>query len=189
MSSSRTPNLPALAACLLLALTATGCRNPFMPSADADINRISCNGNTEEISAYFDDLDPASTTPLYGDYVVNVNFILRNKVGIDLTTANMVFTDLAGNPLATAYGATGKTMKLMARLYPMNAANSYDTVQGNLTNSVRLIVIDRRVVDAMMDPSLSPKFIICKLTLRGEDDNGYDVKLTTDITIKGYGNW
>ena len=105
---------------------------------------------------------------------------------MDITSVNMFFTDMAGNPV-TVYAATGgKTIKLMSRMSPPTT-NSPDGVN----RPIEFIVMDSKVFAALDDPTLKPptqpNVIICTMTFRGVDDNGYDVKLSAQFTIKGYG--
>jgi len=165
-----------------------GCRNPFLPDSDISISGVEMPTMSSlyylpEMPVFAADF-PAGSPGNYSNYMVRVNFRIINRVGVSLSSVNMVFTDTAGN-LVTSYATSGgKTVKLMTRLEPadMSVAN----YPGGAVIGIDFLVLDRRVVETLNDPNLQPKYLYCTLTFRGEDDNGYDVKLTTQFSIKGY---
>jgi hypothetical protein len=176
--SSKARRLAALLAIAISLVPLGGCRNPFLPSTDISIPGIEFPGigSTPEMTVF------AATTVDYYMYRTTVYFTIHNKVDVVISSANITYTDLAGNPVS-AYAATGgKNVKLKCRLY----APLTNDPNGNIT-ALTLLALDTRVYEALQDPTLSPKYIICTMTFRGEDDNGYDVKLTAQFTIKGYG--
>lgn len=183
--SSRRATAPVLAAALLGALLATGCRNPFMPSSDVTLNAIGINSSNlggidyplVEMPVFAADF--AGVNANYDPYRIFVAFEVHNKVAVTIYSVNIAYTDLAGNPV-TVYASTGgKFIKLQARLSSVT-----DNTGGNGTMIV-LSVLDRYVVAQLEDPAFTPKYINCELTFRGEDDNGYDVKLAGKFSIKG----
>jgi hypothetical protein len=178
--SCRPARLAALGLAVAGMTILTGCRNPFLPSSDVDTGYLGSANmeNTREIPVFATDF---GSSPNYYKYRLTVNFFVKNKVGLSITSVNMTYADMSGNPV-TAYKASGgKTMKFMARL---NGA--VDNTNPQYT-TLELLVIDSKVIETLQDPVLNPKYMNCTLTFRGEDDNGYDVKLTQQFTIKGYG--
>jgi len=174
--------LAALLAITVSVVAASGCRNPFLPSADIQISAVSFPDSTlsgvVEMPVFF------AITPSYTTYRVKVSFWMRNKVDVNITSVNLFYTDLAGNPV-TAYAASGgKTIKLMSRMY---APTSNNPDPASATGELIFYALDTQVYQALLDPTLSPKAINCIMTFRGEDANGYDIKLTAQFSIKGYG--
>jgi len=168
----------AFFAAMAFATAFSGCRNPFLPSADIQVDSINFLGDFSELQ----EMPVFAATTDLNIYQVKVSFWLRNKIDVKITSVNIFYTDLAGNPV-TVYATTGgRTMKLQSRLY---APTNYDATT-RTTPDITLLALDRRVFDALLDPTLTPKYILCTMTFRGEDDNGYDVKLSTQFTIKGY---
>ena len=157
----------------------SGCRNPFLPSSDVQIGSIDFPGiflSPSEMSVF------NTGSPNLNDYRVQVVFWILNKVGVNITSVNIYFTDIAGNPVTPYKDSGGKTMRLMTRMAPPTSNDP----NGN-TYGITLLALDRTVWDTLADPTLLPKYIYCTITFRGEDDNGYDVKLSAQFTIKGYG--
>lgn len=180
--SSKARRLAALLAIAASAAAFTGCRNPFLPSADIQISNITFPGVTSGAGTATEMVVYSSITPDYYSYRVSVDFLSLNKVEVNLTSVNIFYTDLSGNPV-TAYSTSGgRTIKLMNRLYPLTSNDP----NGNPT-TITLLALDTRVYQELQSPTLLPKYIICTMTFRGEDENGYDVKLTGQFTIKGFG--
>ena len=113
-------------------------------------------------------------------------FRIENKVGVVLKSVNTVYTDYDDSPV-TVYGETGREYGMLVRLDPIDR-NSTGT---SVNRTVTLYIIDDSVVRELMSPSYpsSPasKVMFANITFRGEDDNGYDVRLTARITIKTFG--
>ncbi len=180
-----------LAAAATALLLATGCRNPFLPDADISISGITMPtmtyiANLPEMPVFAFDF-PSGSPGQYTNYMVRVYFQLVNRVGVSITSVNMVFTDTAGN-MVTSYAAVGgKTVKIMTRLEPIDQSSGVaPNSPGGALIGLDFLVLDRRVIETLSDPNLQPKYLLCTLTFRGEDDNGYDVKLSTQFSIKGY---
>ena len=94
-----------------LALSA-GCRNPFLPSADVSIYDIYCPDASfafppNEIPLYADDVVPPGSN--YYKYRVRVTFLVRNKVGVRISSVNMAFTNVSGEQVTTYAASGGKT--------------------------------------------------------------------------------
>ena len=173
--------IAALAMALAGTATLAGCRNPFLPSSDVETAYVYLNGVSESREIPVFKIDFPAADPKYFKYRLTVTFAVNNKVGISLTSVNMSYADSNGNPVTSYKTSGGKTLKFMARL------NGAINNTGPGYSYVELLVIDSKVIEALDDPVLSPKYITCTVTFRGEDDNGYDVKLTEQFTIKGYG--
>ena len=110
-------------------------------------------------------------------------FRIRNKVPATLTSINIQYTDMQGNPV-TVYRATGgKTFRTHYRLNTMtsnSALNGVGTV-------VTVFVVDRQVLNEITAPGYpADRYMIAIVTFRGEDDNGYDFKLSGKLSIKYY---
>jgi len=179
MSYNKTGRLIAFAASMAAVVLISGCRNPFLPSADISISNISAAEsallNSAELPVY-------NSTPNYYSYRVRVDFLLLNKVGVNITSVNIFYTDQYGVPVSDYKKSGGKNLKLRQHMTP--PANNDPNGR---TESIELLVLDPQIYTAILEPTLTPKYILATMTFRGEDENGYDIKLTAQITIKGYG--
>jgi len=168
-------------------ITSRGCRNPFNPSTDIYIREIVAtnqwtnNMQFPEMGVYDNHVN--APPYVYSNWQVTTRFVIRNKVGVNISRVNIVYTNYHGDPV-TGYGATGREFLFMIRLDP------YDPGFGGFgTNetAVTLFLIDETVLSELLSPSYpSDHIMIATMTFIGEDDNGYDVKLSGKITIKGY---
>lgn len=169
-------------------LLPAGCRNPFNPSSDIQLVEINTSEGAEwgttymEIGIYSNQVN---TTPIdFTRWPVRFYFRIENKVGVTLRRMNVVYTDYDSKPV-TVYGAAGRDSELLLRLdgIDRNAVGTTAT-----TWTIIFYIIDDSVLRELMSPSYPPdKVMIANITFRGEDDNGYDVRLSGSTTIKGYG--
>lgn len=188
----RSTNRPRGRAVLgLLLLTVIGCRNPFNPSADIELASFRANSFADEIIIYPSQLTGGSGTLAIGNWEASATFVIKNKVGATITSINIVYTDYAGNEV-TVYRATGgKTFKTVMRLHPMNDDNNaanYGNNQGEGNGTILpVFMVDRQVISEITAPGYpADRFMFAIITFRGEDDNGYDFKLSAKIGIKYY---
>ncbi len=178
---------------LAVLVLSCGCRNPFDPQVDIELERIFVGSqfNPEHEIA----VRSTETTPPidFTIWIVNVDFLIRNKVGVTLRSINIVYTDSDNNPV-TVFDADGRTFKILARLDPLQdtgfgAYGSAGSTSGEgRTTTIRIFVVDANVITAFQSPTYPiDKVMFATLTFRGVDDNGYDVKLSGRITIKAFG--
>jgi hypothetical protein len=173
-----------MAAAAGLLLLAAGCRNPFNPSADIEMYEL----EPSELVIQKSDV-PTTGTPWYPNWSVTCRFLIRNKVGVNIKSVNLVYTDVAGN-LVTAYRLTGgKNYKMAARLTPVNRDG--DIIWGveaeGIGTDLSIWAVDRNVIEEIVAESGNNRVIVLHITFRGEDDNGYDVKLSGEVNIRGQG--
>jgi hypothetical protein len=191
MSRSTDPLKSFLVALALAATLATGCRNPFNPSSDIELATFSAVNYSDEIIIYPSQISGGNGTLPIDNWVADAVFVIKNKVAATITSVNIVYTDSNGNQV-TAYKATGgKTFKTTLRLHPMNDDNNaggfgYQNGYGEGEGTVmQVYMVDRQVINEITAPSYpANKFMFAIITFRGEDDNGYDFKLTAKIGIK-----
>lgn len=170
---------------LLVLALAGGCRNPFNPAADVELVEMTTDSEDEwEILIFSPQL--AVTPIIYSDWEVLNTFVIKNKVGVRLTDVNIVYTDFQGNPVTVYKDSGGRNFKFIARLSPVAAGPQFDFNEGQQTQ-LRLFVVDPQVIAEFQAGTLAPSVMFAKVTFRGVDDNGYDVKLSGTMTIKGYG--
>ena len=173
-----------LAAVAIAALLAAGCNNPFDPKADVELTDMTDNGNYTEVRVFQTDVPGGGQPlPLYL-WAVRCQFVVKNLVGVNLTSVDITYTDLNGNEV-TAYKTTGgRHFKFAYRLSPVSNNGSTDAGEG-LYSTVTIYLVDRNVITELQSPAYpSDHFMFAAVTFRGEDDNGHDVKLTGRITIK-----
>ncbi|MEK7476959.1 MAG: hypothetical protein AAB152_15150 [Candidatus Coatesbacteria bacterium] len=175
----------AIAAAVLLA--AGGCRNPFDPSADIELTRLEVTGNGSyggtSIVIYQTEL--AGPTYAFGDWVVTCRFTYKNKVSAYLNSVTITYTDIDGNPV-TAYKAVGgRTFKITFRIPGVRDDNFYYEGEG-IDSSLSLRVVDLKVIEELKAPPPGSKVIFADIVLRGQDDNGYDLRLEGRIAIFVY---
>ena len=171
--------LPAL----LLALAAlAGCNNPFDPKSDVELAELA----PHDIIIYQTQIPGGGAALNLNDWTVLAEFVVNNKVGVNLTSVDITYTDLNGNEV-TAYKTTGgRHFKFAYRLEPVTNNDRFDFGEG-LSSAVTLYVVDRNVITELQSPAYpSNHFMFAAITFRGEDDNGHDVKLTGTMTIKYY---
>jgi hypothetical protein len=171
-----------------LLLLAAGCRNPFNPSSDIELYELTPGNGMADLVIQKSDV-PTTGTPSYGNWSLNCRFLIRNKVGVNIKSVNLVYTDVAGN-LVTAYRLTGgKNYKLAARLTPVNRDSEiiWGSEGEGTGTDISIWAVDRNVIEEMVAMSGSNRVIILHVTFRGEDDNGYDVKLSGEVPIRGQG--
>lgn len=169
---------------VLLAATA-GCRNPFDPSSDADLQALQWQaGGLQNI--YMTQSDLSASSPNFNSWLVEAKFLIRNRVGITLDSMNVVYTDANGNP-TTGYASTGgRTIHLFIRLDGVRDDNT--GAEGNAVTVFSLPVVDYQVWTAMGGGSSSTvghQVINATVTFRGADDNGYEQKFVGQISIIG----
>ena len=161
-------------------ILATGCINPFLPSSDITLtDLVSSNFNSDEIDVY--QVDTTGTLDLT-KWEATAIFRIKNKVTATVTSINVEYTDLSGNPVTTYKLLGGKSFKTHYRLTPMTTENGN---VGGVTTSLTVYIVDALVLNELLAPSYpSNKFMFALVTFRGEDDNGYDFKLSAKLGIK-----
>lgn len=166
-----------VAACVVLP---TGCINPFLPSSDITLtDLVSSNNSSDEIDVY--QSDTTGTLDLT-KWEATATFRIKNKVTATITSINVEYTDLSGSPVTPYKLVGGKSFKTHYRLTPMTTANGN---VGGVTTSLTIYIVDALVVNELVAPSYpSNKFMFAVVTFRGEDDNGYDFKLSAKLGIK-----
>jgi len=180
--------VPAL---LAVTLTLAGCRNPFNPSADIELAQLVAVNYADEVVIYPSQLSGGGSTLPIDQWVADAQFVIKNKVSATITSVNIVYTDLNGNEV-TAYKATGgKTYKTTLRLHPMwddnnsggfSYSGGFSEGEGTL---MQIYIVDRQVINEITAPGYpADKFMFAVVTFRGQDENGYDFKLSAKIGIK-----
>jgi len=159
-----------------------GCRNPFLPASDVFISYLYGPNEAGEVSVY--SAESGGTMFSISNYRSFAAFVVRNKVGINITSLTMVYTDMAGNQVTEYSKSGGKSFKMYTRLYPVQSNSEFSAGEGRVT-TVDFYPVDRRVITELA--TVSSNTINCLLVFRGEDDTGHDIRLSASITIKGYG--
>ena len=172
---------------LLAGLGAAGCRNPFSPQADIELAHIYDASDSARFELRVQRQTPPIQEWVYTTFGMAVPiFIVKNKVGVNITKVNIVYTDLAGNPVTTYRTTGGKTFRVLWHMDPrFDFTNSYGGE--GVGWGFGIVVLDGNVYTELANQVGDTKAVIAHLTFWGEDDNGYDVKLTGAITIKGFG--
>lgn len=171
-------------------LSLSGCRNPFVPASEVSLVRLTALetvlGRTEyvpEVEVQFQSTT-LDKTDLQG-WMVYAHFLVSNRVGVNLSRVNIVYTNVLGQEITQYRTSGGKSYKIMARLEPVSSQTVPYAREGYARGIVSIIPIS--VVDNLVFSELSlSNVIFAHVTFWGEDDNGYDVKLSSQITIKGY---
>ena len=174
---------------LLLALALTlSCRNPFNPAAEVELVQMTTVANfVEEWEILIYSGCCSAGSPIdYTQWQVTATFVIKNKVGVVLNSVNIIYTDYDGNPVTLYKDTGGRNFKIIARLDPVQAGPEFDFNEGH-QNLVTLFVVDPQVIAEFQAATLSPQVMFATVTFRGVDDNGYDVKLSGKMTIKGFG--
>src|SRR6185436_18733619 len=109
-----------LAAISVAELLAAGCNNPFDPKADVELTDMIDNGGSTEVRVFQTDVPGGGQPlPLYL-WAVRCQFVVKNLVGVNLTSVDITYTDLNGNEV-TAYKTTGgRHFKFAYRLDPVS---------------------------------------------------------------------
>lgn len=192
-SISRPGVLVALVA--TVALASGGCRNPFNPSADIELAQLISNNNNgangNDVIIYPSELG-SSTLPTQ-NWIVTASFVIKNKVAATITSVNIQYTDLDGNPVTTYRATGGKSYKTTLLIHPMTDDNnagdfSYSGGFGEgAPGSMAIYLVDRNVTNEISAPGYPGNgFMFAIVTFRGQDDNGYDFVLSGKIGIKYY---
>lgn len=174
-----------------LALLATGgCRNPFEPSSDIELTHIeSANGSFGQGATLMVHSSDASAVPLVLDrWTVRFRVVIRNKVSVYLRSAAITYTDLDGNEVTSYRNIGGRNLKftVLCRSVTDNAefGDGDNEAEGRAT-TFSLFVVDSPVITAIKSSSYpATKVMIASIVLRGEDENGYDVRLEGQIAIQ-----
>ncbi len=168
------------AALFMAAALATGCRNPFDPDCDVELTSLAANGHYIVI---FSGSIPSSGSINFDPWKATATFTVKNKVSAVITSVSISYTDLDGNPV-TAYKATGgRSFKTTFRLPGVTGNNQGEGQQ----TSIELYVVDKKVLDELQSPSYpTNKFMFADIVFRGEDENGYDIRLEGRIAIYYY---
>lgn len=174
-----------------LALVATGgCRNPFEPSSDIELTHVeSATGTDGQGSTLLVHSSHASAVPLdLGRWRVRFRVVIRNKVSVYLNSAAITYTDLDGNEVTSYRNIGGRSLKftLLCRGVVDNAefGDGDNEVEGRAT-TFDLFVVDSPVIQTIKSSSYpATKVMIASIILRGEDENGYDVRLEGQIAIQ-----
>ena len=171
-----------IAATVALATILGGCINPFNPSARVELASITANGSTSELIAQYADL--TRTTINYNLWTVSCHVVVKNTVAVNLSSVNIMYTDIEGNPV-TAYATSGgRNYRMMARIEGLNGGNmNYTTAEGNAAD-IGVQLIDYVVLTELVQGA---KILYVTITFMGQDDNGYDVKVSGTVTIRVYG--
>jgi hypothetical protein len=167
-------------------LTASGCRNPFNPQSDIELVEIS---NSTPV-AYSAELlincstILAQTTVEFNRYQSYLHIVSKNRVIATLRRIRMVYTDPLGNPI-TAYKDTGgRSYSILERLAPQAGNAAYGYGEGTDTQ-LTVYPIDNKVLEELDGYQYGTMYLT--FTLYGDDENGYDVRLSGTTTIKLYG--
>ncbi len=163
-----------------------GCRNPFSPSADVELIRMSGNRGYNEIQV---EQETTLNEGHFQGWRAFALFIVRNRVGVNIRSVNIVYTNMAGEEVTPYRTSGGKSYKLSARLEPVpdqQAPTNYGaTGTYGMERTLDVYVVDRKVYETLENMPGTNLVIIAHVTFFGEDDNGYDVKLSSSISIKG----
>lgn len=176
-----------LASALVLVLV-TGCRNPFEPSSDIELTTITAsgwgggqnNGSTVLVHA----TDAASATVDLNRWRTSIRVVIRNKVDVYLTSASIVYTDLDGNEVTSYRSIGGRNLKFTIFCRGVQGSGEFDETEGSGT-TFDLFIVDVAVLRELQSPAYpDTNVMFANLVLRGEDANGYDVRLEGQLTIQ-----
>jgi len=166
-------------------LVAGGCRNPFDPSADIELARIYVQFSGATSIAIYQSQDLQNLTQLTSAWrwTVNCHLVYKNKVSAYIDSVNITYTDSAGNAVTSYKSIGGRSFRVTFRIEGVRDNTSTDESEGGAT-TLSLNVVDRRVIDELISPSYpSDKVMFANIVLRGEDANGYDLRLEGRIAI------
>jgi len=181
---------------VLLCLTFVGgCRNPFNPSADIELVEVT-NTNTEnnpnvaraELWVNCRAIMTSGTTINYTHYKSTLHFVVKNKVIVTIRRIRMVYTDPLGNEVTAYKNVGGRTFNSLYR-FTFSTNNNYtsDWQYGEgAVNSIDLFPLDSKVIEAI--DGYPHDIMYVTFTVYGDDDNGYDVRLSATATIMLFGD-
>jgi hypothetical protein len=168
------------AGALLLAGLA-GCRNPFDPSSDVELAQVWNSRGGQNVLIYATEI-PASGSLNLDPYVIRFDVLIRNKVDVTLTSATATFTDVNGVPVTPYQSTGGKSFTIFQRVEGVTNNDEFSNSEGRVT-SFGLFIVDTRVVQTFQNTPPPGNIMYCRIVLRGEDENGYDVRLEGQIPI------
>jgi hypothetical protein len=158
-----------------------GCRNPFDPSADIELTQLT--GNYGPSVVIYQAAELGGTTKPFSNWTVTCHFTYKNKVAAYLTSVTVTYTDMDGNPVTAYKSIGGRTFKITFRIEGVRDNTGSDEGEGSGT-SLSLRVVDGRVLDEITSSSYpGDKVMYANVVLRGQDDNGYDLRLEGRIAI------
>lgn len=172
----------AILALTVAAAALTSCRNPFNPSADIELTRMTANGGQCIVIRQANDLSNPSSIP-YWNWVVNCHFTYKNKVSAVITSITITYSDSENNPVTAYKSIGGRSFKTSFRIEGTASIATWDETEG-AASDIGVWVVDRRVIDEITSPSYpSDKVMFANVIFRGQDANGYDVRLEGRISI------
>lgn len=178
----RRMRLPLLAGLALL-LTG-GCRNPFEPSSDIELARLQSNGTGSGATILVHANDAAQTQLNLNLWKVSVRVVIRNKVDVYLTSASITYTDYDGNEVTSYRSIGGRNLKFTVFCRGVTDDTAFGETEG-AAKDFDLYVVDANVIRELRSPSYpDTNVMFANIVIRGEDANGYDVRLEGQITIQ-----
>lgn len=158
---------------------AVGCRNPFSPSSDVELAEITANGGA---SIILTSGNVSAPQPPYENWRATCHVLIRNKVAVTLESVSLNYVDLNGNPVTQYANTGGRNFKIVLRCLAVQGNGEFDLSEGRET-AFQLDIADAAVLAEFRGVVEPADVIFANLDLRGEDDNGYDVKLSGRIPI------
>lgn len=197
-TKAMTRTIKTLPLVLLAVAMAGGCRNPFNPSADIELAEITCsnkdtssNDNKVQVTrpslwincTYLKTL----STIDYTQYTATMNFVVKNKVIVTIRRISMVYTDPLGNEITLYKNVSGgRTFSTLYRFsFPANNNSGSGSYGEGVANSIELYPIDSKVYETIKAYPYDTMYVT--ITAYGDDENGYDVRLSGTVTITFFG--
>lgn len=177
-----------LIAGLALLLTG-GCRNPFEPSSDIELTRILATGSKQGqggATILVTASDASSTQPNLRWWTTSFRVVIRNKVSVYLTSASIMYTNEAGDDPTSYRSVSGRNLKFTVFCPGVTDDTSFDMTEGHQTD-FDMFIVDKNVLQALksLQSNITEQPVIfANIVIRGEDENGYDVRLEGQITIQ-----
>jgi hypothetical protein len=174
---------------VLLCLTfAGGCRNPFNPSADielVEVTNTSPDASRTQLWVNCTSILSAGTV-WYTNYRSTLHFVVKNKVLVTIRRVRMVYTDPLGNEVTTYKNVGGRTFNTLYRFdSPTNNNQANYNYGEGVDNTIDLYPLDSKVLETIDGYPYDIMYVT--YTIYGDDENGYDVRLSATTTIVLFG--
>jgi len=170
--------VPALA---LAAVMATGCRNPFDPSATIRFDRFFAGPTLGYVLSLDQSLALTYISGVMNDNILtSAQFSNTSSVPAKMSGYTVVYRQIStGLPIPMCGGAAGRRF---------NAPFYINALSDNLTESAAtsaqlMIVTSELMTHVSNDLSTTSGGIDCEITFYGEDENGHDVTIKAVLHI------
>ncbi len=176
-----------LAAAVLALASASGCRNPFEPSADIELVALEWNNGPNSV-ILVGQTDAAATPLNLNIWRARARVVVRNKVDVLISSASITYTDYDGNEVTAYRNIGGRVLKFTQWCRGVTDNSEFSDGDGEVEGrqtTIDMYIVDNVVIQELRSPAYPTNgFMFAHVVLRGEDVNGYDVRLEGMITIQ-----